>query len=76
MCKVIRYKIDNENGSVYYRLKEMGNPNLLKSYDIELLNKICSPKISFDYTEETNLTFNVNLQPYSIELITLELIKS
>jgi|GEM_PF-4804753 len=74
--KVIRYELNNENGSVYYHLRQMRNYNFLNNYDIKLLNnKISTPKVKIDYIEG-DTTFNINLQPYSTELITLDLIKS
>lgn len=76
-CKIIRYKLNNENGSIYYNLRQLGNCYFLNTYDINLLNnKISIPKITIDYAVGNDITFNVNLQPYSVELITLELIKS
>lgn len=74
ICKMNRYELNNENGSVYDHFGELGYPCLLNSCDIDLLNRIYSPKLSFDCIKEADLTLNVNLLPYSIELITLDFV--
>jgi len=72
--KVIRYELNNEYGSVYFHLRPI-EKHYLNTYDINLLNKISIPRVTMDNVKGTDITFNVNLQPYSIELITLEMIK-
>jgi len=68
--KVTRYKLDESNGSLYYKWKQMGQPELFSEDEIRLLDRILYPEVFFDQVRDS-ASFEVSLPPSGIELIVI-----
>ena len=71
--KVIKYKLDRKNGSVYDDWKSMGSPENMNQEELGYLNGRTYPKMTIDYLKiEGVLKDKIYTKPHGVDLIVLE----
>lgn len=71
--KVIRYKLDSENGSVFDEWLKLGSPENMTTEEIEYLKTKAQPKMEIQYVDVHDIySLNITVPVHGLELILLE----